>query len=179
MITQQRFRVNAVNRLLCEPAAAAPRSLSASLCLVPARLDCQQRQQQLQHRRPSSTQPPPQPQPQPRPLAISRRCSPLAVAVRTIIIRKHEPSCSPREDVRLSKRRQRFSLLIRPLSTDTRQKGVQQHTETEKDDGKRGSRQRVVVGMSGGVDSSVVAMLLKKQVSGQLVEAQTSGGHLG
>eukprot|EP00903_Cladosiphon_okamuranus_P020912 g19204.t1 len=64
------------------------------------------------------------------------------------------------EEPQLGNSRRRFSALDTPPG---KVPGAQQDTEPEKTGSERRGRQRVVVGMSGGVDSSVVAMLLQRQ----------------
>lgn len=158
MTTRQRCCIFAAGRLRRAPAVAARSKSSSSPRLIP-RLDGQCQQQLQLH--PPSTPPPPPPL-----LTTFARGSPPPVTARITRIARHDCSCSNRQDIRLGNRS--FSALVRPPSTGTRE-GVQQHTEPEKNDSKRGGRQRVVVGMSGGVDSSVVAMLLQQQASVNLL----------
>lgn len=153
MITRHGFRINAADRLLWASAAAARGSSSASALRRPARFDCHRQRQQLHV---SSAAPPP-------PLLTTvARGHPPAAAVQVSMIARGVCSCSTRQGVRLTNGRRRFSAVVRRPPAVTRE--GEQDTEAKTIDSKRGSRQKVVVGMSGGVDSSVVAMLLQRQV---------------
>lgn len=170
MISRQRVYVNAVGRLCCASAAAARRGSSAGSRWVPARL-YRHRQQQLQRHPSSPALLAPPPPPPPSLTTFEATCRPTA-AVRTTGIARRCCSCSTRQDTQLGNSRRRFSALVRPSSTV---QAAQQDTEPEKTGSERGGRQRVVVGMSGGVDSSVAAMLLQRQASGQCVPQPNVG----
>ncbi|CAM9809589.1 unnamed protein product [Pylaiella littoralis] len=163
MLPRKKYFGTMAARLRYAPARAGRMDVSGRTLQLPPRglfyqSQHQQHQQQHQLLSPSPHPPPPPPPP------LSRVTSPkrLMSAVTPVRVSHTGRHCysSTRQINRVTNRC--FSATVKPPSPSSSQGGARRQRGQEKHTS-QGDKQRVVVGMSGGVDSSVVAMLLQQQ----------------
>lgn len=191
MIPRHKYYSNVAARLRHAPATLSRKSRSARSLTLPLRgLSCLQ--DHPQQRRALSTTPGASPSPPP---LAPRNTIPCSTTVGVLLAEpgRHSSCSTPRRVFGASSNIRRLSAeaeltptvateleagdqehrqrrpRVRPKPGDA---GNEEHEEEPQEEQERGEsgkeegkRQRVVVGMSGGVDSSVVAMLLQQQVS--------------